>query len=107
MALSSPKDISSANPDDICRFLVWKGKSGKSQVHSAGCSFLGKKGIFRCGCPSRLSYRTVDLILASYERYFKMPLATLIGTAAFSVAIQPRLKKFVMTLRLLCTFRGV
>ena len=68
MALSSPKDISSANPDDICRFLVWKEKSGKTQVHSAGCSYqLGEKGIFRCGCPSRLSYRTVDLILARYE----------------------------------------
>lgn len=39
------------------------------------------------------------LISARYARYFEMPVATWIGTAISSMAIQPRLKKFVITLK--------
>ena len=70
MALLSPKDISSANPADICRFFAWKDKSGKTQVHFPGCSFLDKKGIFRCSCPSGLPYGTVDSYIGKLRAIF-------------------------------------
>ena len=31
------KDLMSASPHDLVRFLVWKDKSGKTQVHAVGC----------------------------------------------------------------------
>ena len=59
-SLPSSPTVMTATPPDICRFLVYKDKSGKTQVHKNGCIYLGKKGSFKCGCPLRLSYNTVD-----------------------------------------------
>lgn len=33
-ALPEKMSLSSASPRDVCRFLVWKEKKGKTQVHS-------------------------------------------------------------------------
>ena len=45
---------------DICRFLVFKGEDGKTQVHRYGCRHIGQKGKYECGCQVRLSYKTLD-----------------------------------------------
>ena len=47
-------------PRDICRFLVFKDKNGKTQIHRNGCKYIGQAGRYTCGCPVRLSYKTVD-----------------------------------------------
>ena len=47
-------------PRDICRFLVFKDKNGKTQIHRNGCKYIGQAGRYTCGCPIRLSYKTVD-----------------------------------------------
>ena len=52
--------IATTAPRDLCRFLVYKDLHGKTQVHSNGCIFLGQRGIHDCGCPLRLSYKTID-----------------------------------------------
>ena len=50
--------------------LVYKNKSGKTQVHKNGCIYLGKKGSFKCGCPLRLSYNTVDSYIGKLRAIF-------------------------------------
>ena len=45
---------------DLCRFLVFEDQGGQTQVHRNGCVFLGQRGTHSCGCPVRLSYKTVD-----------------------------------------------
>jgi len=54
-ALPLPKNLPSSSPDDIWKFLVWKDRLGKTQVHATGCPHLGKKGITLCGCPLSFS----------------------------------------------------
>ena len=69
-ALPGKKTIFSASPRDVCRFLVWKDKAGKTQVHCNGCSYLGKHGVHLCGCPVRLSYTTVDSYIGKLRAIF-------------------------------------
>ena len=52
--------LATVNPRDICRFLVFKDKNGKTQIHRNGCKYIGQVGRYTCGCPIRLSYKTVD-----------------------------------------------
>ena len=52
--------IATVTPRDICRFLVFKDKNGKTQIHRNGCKYIGQAGRYTCGCPIRLSYKTVD-----------------------------------------------
>ena len=68
--LPSSPTVMTATPRDICRFLVYKYKSGKTQVHKNGCIYLGKKGSFKCGCPLRLSYNTVDTYIGKLRAIF-------------------------------------
>ena len=42
--LQPPKNISSALPIDIVKFLVWKDGDGRTVVHKPHCKFLGVKG---------------------------------------------------------------
>ena len=50
----------STTPKDVCRFLAWKDSRGKTQVHVTSCPNLGKHNVHDCGCPSRLSFATVE-----------------------------------------------
>ena len=57
-ALPGSPSLSNVTPKDICRFLVYKDQNGK--VHKNGCVYLGQKRVHECGCPLRLSHKTVD-----------------------------------------------
>ena len=50
---SPPSHITFATvtPRDICRFLVFKDKNGKTQIHRNGCKYIGQAGRYICGCP--------------------------------------------------------
>ena len=69
-SLPSSPTVMTATPWDICCFLGYKDKSGKTQDHKNGCIYLGKKGSFKCGCPLRLSYNTVDLYIRKLRAIF-------------------------------------
>lgn len=47
-------------PENIRRFLVYKDKKGKTQVHATECEHLGSHGLKKCGCPRRLAWGTVE-----------------------------------------------
>jgi len=70
LSLPQPQDIASASPRDLGRFLVWKDRHGKTQVHGMECLFLGQRGIFSCGCPVRLAFGTVDSLLGKLRAIF-------------------------------------
>ena len=69
-SLPSYPTVMTATPRDICRFLVYKDKSGKTQVHKNGCIYLGKKGSFKCGCPLTPSYNTVNSYIGKLRAIF-------------------------------------
>jgi integrase len=70
-SLPTPKDLSTATPLDIVRFLVWKDGVGKTQVHVDGCRHRGLKGPFQCGCPTRLAAGTVDSMIGKLRAIFQ------------------------------------
>jgi len=69
-SLPDKKDISSATPADIVRFLVYKDVSGKTRVHSHHCPDIGQNKSTNCDCPLRLSYNTVDSYIGKLRSIF-------------------------------------
>ena len=62
--------LATVTPRDLCRFLIFKDKRGKTQVHLNTCEFLGQHGKQSCGCPLRLSYKTVDSYIGKLRSIF-------------------------------------
>jgi integrase len=67
---TSKRGITTASPEDIKRFLVWKDRNGKTQVHVIDCAFLGKIGIHGCDCPKRLAAGTVQSLTGKLKTIF-------------------------------------
>lgn len=59
------REISAA----ICQFLVFKDKNGKIQIHRNGCKYIGQAGHCTCGCPVRLSYKTMDSYIGKLRAF--------------------------------------
>ena len=59
-ALPGCVSLATVTPQDLCRFLIFKDKDGRTQVHRNSCKFIGQRGKHSCGCPLQLSYNTVD-----------------------------------------------
>lgn len=59
-ALPGSVTIATVTPRDLCRFLIFKDKAGKTKVHRNACPYLGQRDCPSCECPTRLSYKTVD-----------------------------------------------
>lgn len=57
-------------PRDLCRFLVFKDRKGKTQIHCLTCPHLGQRGKQTCGCPLRLSYKTIDSYIGKLRSIF-------------------------------------
>ena len=53
--------MATVTPRDLCRFLIFRDRHGKTQVHRNSCEFLGQRGKHSCGCSLGLSYKTVDI----------------------------------------------
>ena len=70
-ALPAPKTLFTAVLLDVCRFLVWKDKGGKTQVHHSSCPHLGLHGVKPCQCPIRLSHKTVDSLIGKLRALFQ------------------------------------
>ena len=62
--------LATVTPRDLCRFLIFKDKHGKTQIHHNSCEFLGQRGKHSCGCPLRLSYKTVDSYIGKLRSIF-------------------------------------
>lgn len=69
-SLPGSPTLATVTPRDLCRFLVYKDSHGRTQVHSNGCQFLGKRGVQSCSCPLRLSHKTVDSYIGKLRSIF-------------------------------------
>jgi integrase len=56
-------------PRDICRFLIWKDKGGKTPVHSTDCPQIGVR-LPDCNCPRRLALGTVSCLVGQLRGIF-------------------------------------
>ena len=52
--------LATVTPRDLCHFLTFKDKDGKTQVHCNSCNFIRQQGRHPLGCAKRLSYKTAD-----------------------------------------------
>ena len=99
--LSRGENRLSALPRDICRFLIWKDRNGKTQVHPNGCPYLGRRDVHPCGCPVRLSFNTVDsfigklrAIFAAVGRQGEWESSLQLGNPASALEVKSYLKAF-------------
>lgn len=65
-----PKDITTATPDDVINFLIWKDSFGKTIVHKDDCPNFGDKKKSSCSCPRRLAFSTVDSMIGKLRSIF-------------------------------------
>jgi hypothetical protein len=100
-SLPAPKTLFTATPLDLCRFLVWKDKGGKTQVHLSSFPHLGLHGVKSRTCPVRLSYKSVDSFIGKLRAIFKSAgrdgnwdVALGLGNPAASLEVQRYLKAF-------------
>lgn len=78
LALPNTPTIMSVTPKDICRFLVWNDKFGKTQIHGMSCPHIGEFGIHRCGCAIRLAAGTVHGMVQSLSEISSgVPISTI------------------------------
>ena len=68
--LQPPKNLSSALPIAIVKFLVWKDGYRRTVVHKPHCKFLGFKGKTLCDCPTHLASGTVDSVIGKLRFIF-------------------------------------
>lgn len=60
LTLPGSLNLDNVTPANLCRFLVFKDRHGKTQIHQTSCRMLGYKNYHNCGRPLRLSYKTID-----------------------------------------------
>ena len=70
-ALPGRVSLATSTPRDICRFLIFKDKGGRTQVHHNDCQFIGQQDKNPCGCPFRLSFNTVDSYIGKLISIFR------------------------------------
>ena len=69
-ALPGHISLATVTPRDLCRFLIYKDRNGKTQVHHNSCQFMGQRGKHACGCPLRLAFKTVDSYIGKLRAIF-------------------------------------
>ena len=84
-SLPLSKSLSSAAPQDLVRFLIYKDRKGKTKVHKSTCPLFGSHSKERCQCPVRLAAGTVDSLIGKLRSIFNNagragPWCDLLGT---------------------------
>ena len=69
-SLPSPRNLQSATPLDLARFLVWKDGKGKTNVHTSRCPLFGTHSKNHCKCLTRLGAATVDSTIGKLRAIF-------------------------------------
>ena len=64
-------NLSNATPENIRKFLIFKEKGGKTQIHEVDCPFRGQHGLKQCQCPSTLAVKSVDSLLGKIRAIFR------------------------------------
>ena len=70
-SLLPPKDLLTATPEDVRKFLIFKEKDGKTQLHKSFCDFKGLTGKQKCECPKTLAAKTIDSLTGKIRAIFR------------------------------------
>ena len=62
--------MSTASSTDVLRFLHFRDKGGRTQVHEFACPHFGLPGQFRCVCPRHFAAGTVDSYVGMLQAVF-------------------------------------
>ncbi|XP_035663424.1 uncharacterized protein LOC118407113 [Branchiostoma floridae] len=66
-SVSPLKNLQTATPEDIVKFLIFKDQQGKTKVHVAECTCTEQES---CDCPKRLAFKTVDAYVGNIRSIF-------------------------------------
>lgn len=67
---ANERDIVTAQPCDVRRFLVFKDSKGKTVVHNTRCQHVGVIDAKDCDCPRRLSAGTTQSVIGKLKSIF-------------------------------------
>jgi hypothetical protein len=65
------KNFSNATPEDVRKYLIFKEKDGKMQLHDDKCQFRTNYGLQCCLCPRTLAFKSVDYLLGKIRALFR------------------------------------
>ncbi|CAC5382313.1 unnamed protein product [Mytilus coruscus] len=71
VTLEPLKNLSNAVPEDIRKFLVFKEKNGRTQLHEDNCVYRTEHGLKICSCPKTLTVKSVDSLLGKIRAIFR------------------------------------
>lgn len=89
LLLPQKKMLFNALPFDVCWFLVYRDRMGKTQPHHKRCQYVGQWGIFTCSCPRCLAYGTVDSHIHPFEQSHLTYLCSRVSATSCSHAPLP------------------
>ena len=89
LLLPQKKMLFNALPFDVCWFLVYRDRMGKTQPHHKRCQYVGQWGIFTCSCPRWLAYGTVDSHIHPFEQSHLTYLCSRVSATSCSHAPLP------------------
>ena len=69
--LKTASCLADASPLDVVRFLHFRDRGGRTQVHAFDCAHFGASGVFPCGCPLHFAYGTVDSYIGMLRAIFR------------------------------------
>ena len=91
------KNMFECTPEDICMFLAFKDKTGKTPVHHKDCVAIGEKST-TCPCPRRLAFGTVTNKISQLKSIFEQkgmegPWKNLVGNPVDSSMVKVYVKQ--------------
>ena len=70
-AMTPPKTLYTALPEDLRKFIIMKEKGGRTQLHNASCEYKGLAGKQNCSCPKTLAAKSVDSLIGKLRAIFR------------------------------------
>ena len=70
-ALEHSKNVYTALPDDLRKFLIFKEKHGRTKLHDQACPQKGIAGKVQCSCPTTLAAKSVDSLIGKIRAIFR------------------------------------
>lgn len=70
-SLEPEKDVYTALPDDLRRFLIFKEKHGRTKLHHHACHNKRVMGKTNCECPTTLAAKSVDSLVGKLRAIFR------------------------------------
>ena len=67
---TTSSSLHDATPTDVVRFLHFRDKGGRTQVHSFDCPHFGLQGLFDCSCPKHFAAKTIDSYVGQLRAVF-------------------------------------